>query len=227
MAEFERSAREMRAEQARELDSEEGIRNDPKKLDRLIDATKKLEDASKGDEAKMAKVMSLFLKDIQQDMAVMAKHQKALEEASNYGNIKSPEEIDGFSEKVKGYQKANQTLTEKIKTGWIKQLEENLKKANVNEKNSKDFMRGATSKFNQQRPYLLTIRSTDDELCEAMLAQHAILKKYWGQWKWDPQQEVPQFENDEAINAYNKEATKIQKASQEQYEAQQKLLKSQ
>ena len=85
MAEFERSAREMRAEQARELDSEEGIRNDPKKLDRLIDATKKLEDASKGDEAKMAKVMNLFLKDIQQDMAVMAKHQKHLRRPATTG----------------------------------------------------------------------------------------------------------------------------------------------
>ena len=45
--------------------------------------------------------------------------------------------------------------------------------------------------------------------------------------EWDSQQEIPQFENDEAINAYNKEAEKIQKASKEQYEAQQKLLQTQ
>ena len=221
---FERSARELQAENRRQHASEEGISADPKKLDKMIDVTKRLEESSTGEDAKLAKIMHLFMKNIQNDMKDFATYQEGFTEGTDYGQIKSVADIDLFSKKVNDYRAANKTLKEKIQTQWLSFVKDNLKKENLTGKNATDFLRGFENKLKLQLPYMMKVRSTDDELCEVILTQHTILKKYWGKWNWNAEEEVPDFEDNDAIETYNEAARTIQRIREEQHEAQQKLI---
>lgn len=224
---FERAAREFQDASRREHESGDGISGDPDKFDKMIDATKKLEGATKGDDAKLAKIMRLFIQDVQSDMRNFAQHQESFQEGTDYATIKTKEDIDSHSKKVNDYRKANAQLTGRIRDEWMPSVKKNLEKEKLDGKSAKSFLRGFENKFNLQRPYLMKVRSTDDQLCEAVLAQHAILRKYWGRWTWDAENETPGFEDDDAAEAFNRQAEIIKKVSQEQYEAQQKLLELQ
>jgi hypothetical protein len=227
MEEFTKTNREIQAEQAKQLESDQGIGLDNSGVDKVIEASKKLEGASTGDQAKMARVARIFAEDVQKDMASLTKHEKGLEEAMDYASVQAPEDLDSRSKKVRVYQKANKVLTNKINSGWHQTIRGNLEKEDLPKQAVADFMKGAKKTLDRQRPLLLIIRKADNDLCEAILAHHAILKKHFGKWQWDSEELAPVFEEDSALKAYNKHYEKIQVAGKKQYEAQQKLLKQQ
>ena len=224
MEDFEREVKAAKAQQAKQLERNGGIRSDPASVDRIIDATKKLEEASTGDEAKAAKVMRLFMEDLSKDMAVLGAAQEALIKSTDYSSAKTPQDIDNLSKKARAYQKKNADVTAKIKSGWIQKIRENLEKEGVNEQFINNFIVGVKRGLNQKNSTLLIIRQTDDEICVAVLEQHAILKKYLNKWQWNATSETPDFEDDTALELYNAQAAKIQEISARQLEAQKKLL---
>ena len=94
MEEFTKTNREIQAEQAKQLESDQGIGLDNSGVDKVIQASKKLEEASTGDQAKMARVARIFAEDVQKDMASLTKHEKGLEEAMDYASVQAPEDLD-------------------------------------------------------------------------------------------------------------------------------------
>ena len=222
--EIQRAADKMKADQAKAIEKDGGISGDPKSMDGMIEATKKLEEVSTGDEAKSAKVMRIFMQSIQTDMAEITKQQQNLVEGTNYSNVKTAADLDALSNKVKLYQTANATLMNKVKSGWEQSLRSGLAKEGVKQSYTTSFMRGVKTGLDKNKPHLLVIRQTDDEMCQAILAQHAVLKKYLGKWKWNAAEGAPDFQDNAALQAYNAQAVKIQNASTRQLEAQKKVV---
>ncbi len=222
---LQKAAEEMNRQQAKELESTGGISNNPSVMNSTIEATRKLEAASTGDEAKGAKVMRVFMEGLQQDMAKLSSLQQGLEQATNYATIKTPEDIDEQSVKVKNYQEANAELTAKIKSGWIAQLRINLEKEGLKESYINEFIRGAQSSIGANKADLLLVRQMDDQLCDAIFKQHAILKKHLGKWQWNATAGALDFEDNIALENYNQQAIRIQKIAEKQTAAQKRLLK--
>ena len=225
MAEFKRAADEIKATQAREMEETGELKANPKAMDRMLEASKKLEEVSTGDDAKIAKVMRIFIQGVQSDMAEISKQQSNLAEGTNYANVKTAADINTLSDKVKIYQAVNTAITNKVKSGWTQSLRDNLEKEKVSKITAAEFMSGVKTGLDRNKPHLLVIRQTDSEICEALLAQHAVLKKHLGKWQWNAAEETPNFEGDAAIEAYNVQANIIQNASERQAEAQKNIVR--
>ena len=224
---LERATKEFAEAQKKELEEEGALSTNPEALDGFIDAAKKMEDSSSGEEAVAAKVMRLFMESVQKDSVKIQQGQQALFEASDYSAVKSAADIDPLSAKVKAYQQANLELKQKVETGWTKTLRANLDKENISTVSKEALINGFVTEMNSQKPHLIVIRETDHEVCNAILEQHAILKKYFGKWHWDTADGTPQFTDDTALKLFNEQAIKIQQQSAKQVQAQTKLVNGQ
>lgn len=221
---LERASKELKAAQKKKFEETGEVDADPERIKRIIEATKEMEKNATGDEAKGARVMRNFVEAIQKDTANLTKYQEGLMKAADYSSIKKAQDIDTLSVHVKTYLKHNEQLTEKIKTGWVDSLKKALIKEGISEKSRNEFMAGFTQSIAPQQPHLLTVRSTDKEICNALLKQHATLKKYFGKWEWDAKQGTPLFQDQAALDEFNAQAINIQKASTRQTEAQRSLI---
>jgi len=224
--ELEEAHLALQKKQAEELETTGGISHNPESLDNVIEAAKKLETNSTGDEAKVAKIMRVFMQDIQADSTSLVEAQKGLTAAMDYSNVKSAADIDALSGGVKKYQQLNTELTTKVKSGWLSELQQNLEKEGVGAKIKDGTIKGFNSQMSSQKPHLLTIRQTDNDLCLTILKQHELLKKYFGKWTWDTATSALNFEDGTALKLFNEQSTKLQEISQKQLEAQKKLLQA-
>ena len=221
---FSQAAEENRRDLIKKMDENGLLETDPKQMDKMVEAVNKLQKSSSGESAKGVKALQIFVLDVQKDMKSLAKYQDGLEEAMDYSKIKKVEDIDQLTEKVKLYEKVNNELIKKINGGWYETLKKTLAAEGLEANFQKGFMQGARHGLDPKLPLLLIIRKTDDELCQAIMTQHQILKKDWGKWEWDTKEEMLNFENDSSIDAFNQTIDTILSAAKKQGEAQKKVL---
>jgi len=204
-----------------------GTLNDqsPEALDKMIAATKKAEEAATGDDAKILKVTRLFQIQAQKDMTTLTQAAEYLEVASDYSTIKTKEHIDQKIASAKKYQEINNAITKKIKTEWRKQIVENIDAQNVSKKSKNNFLDGFDSGMAPKRRLLMGIRKNDDQLCEGLIGQLKVLKDQFGKWSWNAEDEVPDFESDAAIDAFNEHVETVQNVAAKQAELQEQLIK--
>ncbi|MGB0992369.1 MAG: hypothetical protein ACPG32_07865, partial [Akkermansiaceae bacterium] len=206
------------------------ITSDSGNVDKVIRAAEEMEANGNADKAAEGKAIRLWMEIMKREEAILTKGANELLKCVEYASIKKKEDVDGLSEIVHKYQKINAASKEGINGKWIQEVKDQLKTDGVTTARINTLISSLESGFSKVKPTLLTIRQTDTALCEAVLEQHAILKKNFGHWHWDEAQGVPVFAedvDDAVIDEYNAAANKLQKAANEQAAAQAKLIQQQ
>ncbi|MGE9267315.1 MAG: hypothetical protein ACQKBY_04400 [Verrucomicrobiales bacterium] len=224
--EFSEAMEEMKDQQAREFEEKGYVNMNPEGVDALVRAAEKMESTATGDEAEAARLSGNFMKMIQADVQGIAEAQKTLEEAMDYSGVKKVEDLNGLGDKVRTYRKLNEELRKKIESEWLSDLRKNVAASSLSKKSQADFLAGAEGSMKRQKPYLLTIRETDDQFCEALLLQQQVLRESFGKWEFNAETSEIVFADDEATEGYNKQAEMIQQIAEEQAQAQRALIQS-
>ena len=198
--------------------------NSAANFDEIIQVSQELEKSTTGDNQAIAKVSSLILIQIQKDTQEISVTQEGLIEACDYSSIEKTADIQISLFKVRAYRKANRELKDKVNGLWREQLKGLLAQEGVSSINAADCLIGFDDSMSLQTPFLLTIRDSDEQLCQSVTAQLNLLNDNLGKWSWDSETKTPAFEDDATIKLYNIEAAKIAQASIQQTEAQEKIL---
>ena len=194
---------------------------------RLIDALDKAGDASSGQDKiafSLAKLSVTRMTELANKLNAVSGD---LTGGLDYSEVETPEDIDALSEKIRNYQKVNAEVKAGFTVGFVDGLKKEAYKMGFKGRTRTDFFSAMESKYNRQLPLIEEIRDQDNALCGIILDQHSILKKYFGGWTWGGEEEGLQFEDDDAIDAYNLLLEKLEKVSDDQTATQRELIELQ
>ena len=226
ISELEKTTEDMRDSMRKELEEDGGVgfESGTKNLQKMSDHLGEMAANSTGQDAIAAEVAQQFMGRIAGLVEKMADSAEKLELSMDYQNVKSPEDFDKMTVYAKDYQAVNAEVKEQFETKIIKDLKEEAKAKGLKGKAYSNFFAGVNANYGRQLPHILEVRETDDRLCNAIIAQHKLLKDNWGQWHWSEEDDNVTFETDELVDDYNKIADDIQQIVEDQAEAQRKLL---
>ena len=189
---------------------------------RLMDALDKAGDATSGQEKLAVNLAKISVERMTAFAAKLTAVSSDLTDGLDYSGVEKVEDLDALSDKIRSYRTVNAEVKADFSTDFIDGLKKEADKMGLKGSTKAGFFNAMESKYNKQLPLIKEIRDLDDELCVVVLEQHDLLRKYYGQWSWT--ENGLQFENDEALEAYNVLAGKLEPIGQAQIAAQRKLL---
>jgi hypothetical protein len=193
----------------------------------MMDALDKLEGASDGQDKIAAGLAKYFITRFAEISAKLTNVSGDLNAGLDFSGVETAEDLDELSRRVMIYKRMNQEVKAEISEGVITDLKAEADKRGLEGKVRRNFFASVEGRFKRQLPVLHTIRDCDDELCEAILSQHKLLKKHLGEWEWSAEAEILEFASDEALEDFNALATKVQEVAAEQLAAQRILVEMQ
>lgn len=225
-ANLDRLITDTRQSQKESFDPVNGITNvDHAKMNEL---RQELNTASKNlpeKEARLFKAVSGFLEKMQNSSkeyeVVLQEFLSA--EVLNCATLTNQTQFASRSNVTERFLAANARLTGVMENAENSFAEE-LHKTKASEKDIKAALAGYRNKSRLRNQYILQIRGCDKELGTATLAVLGLLEREWGKWKYDPMEELVNFERDEVAEDYNQHFKKLQQAASKQLVAQKKLV---
>lgn len=224
--ELRESVKQLKRDANEQLDKNGHISGSGKSSDKTIRALEKLGKNSSGLIAAEAKITTIWLTQMKNLSSELQEGAKLLNQAADYSQIKTIQDISSLSDKVKKYKKLNNKIIQYINEDFMNEVKEKASKQGISEQSIKEIFPVIKKGFEKQKPYLLEIRHIDNDTCNAILEQHGILKSSFGKWKWDSKSELPNFSENKTLQKYNKASLEIQQALQKQVTLQRKLLQA-
>lgn len=157
----------------------------------------------------------------------LASYEKALQSLIAAGSIdpqtiKSAPAIDKRLQMVHDFRIASDKIAEAARA-LPDRFESELTKSNLSAETIRVAIAGFRTTANIDLG--LQIRAEDTVICEDMKAILTILKKGWGRWDWDQQQQAIIFENESSLTKYNHHVGDLQAAAERQAALQRQLLR--
>lgn len=221
---LEKSVHELQDEQLKKI-NEGGIAiNEPMDTTRILDALDKAGDAHSGQEKLGFELLKVFVQRMSEEGEKLNAVSGDLAASVDYSGVKEKGDLDVRSEKVRNYRRVNAEVKKGFSPILIEELKKDADRIGLKGRARADCFAGLESKFALQLPLIHEIRDLDDQLCEVVLSQHDVLRKHYGEWTWEGEEDGLQFSSDEALESYNTLALELQAIAEKQTEAQRSLL---
>ena len=143
--------------------------------------------------------------------------------AIDFSNLGRDNDYEERREVLRDYMELNQQVTDYFETAPDEVIRK-LDAINFHGKDRRDMEAGFTNQIAKMKPLIRGIRECDRVCCEISLRMIDILEKEKGMWTWNEAEGMIEFENDDAIAAFNKEVELLTANGQKQLDLQQELV---
>ncbi|MGJ8643513.1 MAG: hypothetical protein ACSHX9_08915 [Luteolibacter sp.] len=224
LEEVENAVEEFHVDARKQLEEGGAGIEEPVDLSQLHSALDKAEDSASGEEKIVMKLAKYILEGMESLMAPLTEASPGLTAAMDYTKVETKDDIGALSAKARNYQKVNLEFKVKIGDEFVDKVNAEADKLGLKGKTRDAFFKGFERNRSEQLPLLMEIRDQDNEVCEILLKQHAVLKEYFGEWEWNGEEEMLEFHNDEALEKFIKLSERNDELAEEQQATQYKML---
>jgi hypothetical protein len=224
--ELRNADRELRSSLRNSFDSEKGITNvDFKKVEEYRDKLDKAASKLGPEDARVAKVASAYLGEVQVASRALDHALTRLKEAEvlQFIGVTNRDQLESRKQVVQGYAEANERVRDVV-TNSSTFFRAELQKLGASPEGVEKSARDMETAMREQNKLVLSIRNADTRMTSAMTQMLDLLDKNWGKWK--AESEVVKFDDSAAARKYNFLLSEIQGAAETQIAAQRKLVNS-
>lgn len=224
MDELKSSVAELQQEQLKKIDEGGLSVNDQADTTKVLAALDKAGEAASGQEKLRFELLKLFLQRVSDEGAKLNAVSADLGAGIDYSAVKDKGDLDALSEKVRNYRRVNAEVKKAFDKDLIEGLKKDADRMGLTGRTRDECFAGLEARFNRQLPLIHEIRDLDDHLCAVVLAQHEVLRKHYGEWKWEGGETGLSISSDKAIREYDALSAELQSVAEKQAEVQRKLV---
>ncbi len=205
------------------INSTNGLRPDPARLDNFIATAQQAAKNLKGAEAETMQASLAFFAKLKVENDAFTKAADALDTADilNGLTLTKPEQIPARRKAVQEFITANAHLRD-----FSREVEQHFEAALKTRNLSPGEIERALASFRkgQNHSLLLKIRDCDERIGKGLLATLALLEEQWGKWKFDKKDEDFVFQDATAGKHYSNLQADVASAGEEQAALQKQML---
>jgi hypothetical protein len=193
-------------------------------MERFQQELGKAEQNLSGEDARVAGATRKWLGALQDKTLAYSKlvEEIDLENTLDFTKVERPE-LATRKKNVQRMLAANNELRHAIE-GAEASFESELVSADISKRMREEVLSGYRQGARRKHEMLIKVRATDAEIGDAAIQILDLMDREWGKWQFDAAQDQLSFNEDEPIKIYGEQMGRIQKASEEQIEAQRLLV---